>query len=119
MVSKLRLLVCCQKRQQRFGDTRRQWGMNSEADYSRMTVKRQENPVAEILVERDDSASVDTGPVQYLRIVRPGLANLTCANNIVPVSPQGRREIRVKHLVQVESHSSLTVTGWVRFPCVR
>ena len=119
MVSKLLLVVCRQKRQQQFGDTRRQWRMNSDADYSRMTVKRQENPVAKILVERDDGTSVVAGPVQYLRIVRPGLAHLTCANNIVPVSPQCRREVRVKHLVQVEFHSSLTATGRVRFPCVR
>ena len=119
MVSKLLLVVCRKKRQQQFGDTRCQWGMNSDADHSRMTVKRQENPIAEILVERDESASVVTGPVQYLRIVRPGLANLTCANNIVTVGPQRRREVRVKHLIQVEFHSSLTVTGRVQFPCVR
>jgi hypothetical protein len=83
-----------------------QWRMDLQADDAGMTVKGQDGPVAEMLIESDECAPFSNGSRHDLRIVGSRLPNVLGAQNIMASTLKNRRQLPAEHLVQIESHRS-------------
>ena len=57
--------------------------VNLEANNTGVFPQRQDHPIAEMMIERNENPIFINCCLQYLKIIRPFLANFTCTQNIV------------------------------------
>ena len=85
-------------------DVRHRGRMGFHANNARMFIERKNSPMPEMLVHRDKNLPFVDGLPKDFRIVRRFLACLGSTQHIVSLQTQELRQIKSKHLVQVESH---------------
>jgi len=72
-----------------------------------MLGQRQHNPIAEMLIHRDQDPLLLQSPFQDQRVVSARLADLGSADDIMTRGSQKRRKLHTKHLVEVKAHDGL------------
>ena len=73
-----------------------------------MIIQRQDGPISEMFVEREERSTVVNGAAEYFRVVGRGLTGFTRPQHIVSVGAKPFCKVNAEHLVEVQSHRPLT-----------